>query len=220
MLLLLVSTQVAPATAGFINMSLVLGDLWPPLNATGPQDAIFWQPSELYAWLDEAAKRMARKLGPFVEYDTTISTQANVSGYQLPVSHIATIQADFNGIVLRARNVQELEAFDSQWTAAASAPPVAFVQDTQGLQRLTLYPPPDVPSQNLPIGLLMQEDPAQITQANAILPAPNCLQDYFAFFALAEARATKETNASMDDTAQWFRQILQNYEQVIAGLWK
>lgn len=219
MLLLLISTQSAPASAGYVNMSLVVGDLWPPLNATGPNDAIFWAEGELYTWIDEAAKRLARKLGAFVVYDTSLATFADQSGYDLPARHISTIQADVNGKTLRARNVQELEALDAAWTTAASSEPKSFIEDTQGLERLTLYPPPNAANESLPIGLLMQESPAEINQANAILSVPNCLQDYFRFYAIAEARS-KETNASMDEVAEWFRGLTQTYEQHISELWK
>lgn len=219
MLLLFVSTQAAPATAGFINMSLVVGGLWPPLNANGPTDAIFWTEEELYAWIDEATKRLARRLGAFVVYDTSLSTIASTPDYNLPASHISTIQADLHGKVLRARNVQELEALDSNWPAATPAEPKSFVEDTHGLDRLTLYPEPDALNESLPIGLLIQKMPSEVTKANGILSVPDCLQDYFAFFALGEARS-KESNASMDETAEWFKNLTQTYEQAITELWK
>lgn len=219
MLLLFVSTQAAPATLGYINMALVVGDLWPPLNANGPGDAVFWTENELYEWIDEGVQRLARKLGAFVVYDATLQTFAGLANYTLPTSHISTIQADVNGDTLRARNVQELEALDALWTSAAASTPKSFVEDTQGLERLTLYPKPNVANESLPIGLLMQKVPATVNKANALLSAPPCLQDYFTLYTLGEARA-KETNASMDETAEWFKGLVQNYEQAIASLWK
>lgn len=218
MLLLFIATQAAPATAGFVNTALVVGDLWPPLNATGPADAIFWTEAELYQWIDEAVKRFARKHLAFVVYDTSLATATGTADYNLPASHIATYQADVAGKVLRARNVAEMEALNSQWPAAAAAEPKAFLEDTKGLIRLTLAPPPDLAHNALTIGLTMAQLPAAIAQATAILAAPSCLREYFTFYALAEARA-KESNASMDEVAQWFRGIVDLIDQAAAGIW-
>lgn len=218
MLLLFFVPQPAIAQAGYINTALVVGDLWAPLNARSQADAVYWTEAELYEWIDEAVKKFARRHGAFVVYDTTLTTAAAVQNYDLPATHLNTIQADLNGKVLRARNVQELEALDSGWPTATPAEPKAFVQDTQGVTRLTVYPAPSVPFQSLPIGLAMAQLPATITAATAILAAPPALREYFTFSALAEARA-KESQASMDEVADWLRSITGLIEQVAEGLW-
>jgi len=41
---------------------------------------------------------------------------------------------------------------------------------------------------------------------------------YFTFYALAEARA-KQSSAQMEETAQAFRGLVDQYEQTMAGLW-
>lgn len=218
MLLLFVAPQPAIPQAGYINMAQVVSDMWPPLNARSEADAIFWTQAELFTWIDEAMQRLARKVGVFVDYDETLTTTVNTAAYPLPASHIRTIQADVNGKVLRARNVQELEALDSAWPTATSAEPKAFVLDTRGLLELQLYPAPSVPFQSLPIGLSMIKLPASITLANAILSAPPVLQDYFTFSALAGARG-KESNASMDEVAAWLRSINDLVVQAAEAIW-
>lgn len=218
MLLLFVAPQPAIAAAGYINTAQVLGDMWPPLNARSAADAIFWTEEELYTWIDEATQRLARVVGPFVDYDRSLTTAANTADYPLPASHIRTIQADVNGKVLRARNIQEMEALDSAWPAAAAAEPKAFLLDTKGLVQLTLTPAPSVPFQSLAIGLAMVKLPGTISQSNAILAAPPVLQDYFTFSALAGARS-KESNASMDEVADWLRSITGLIEQAAAAIW-
>ena len=120
--------------------------------------------------------------------------------------------------MLRARNVQEIEALDSAWPTATPAQPKAFLLDIEGLLKLTLYPAPSVTYNALPIGLVMAEQPAAVTKIAAILAAPPILREYFTFSALAEARA-KESNASMDETAQWFRGIVDLIDQVAEHLW-
>lgn len=218
MLLLFVAPQPAPASPGFINTALVVGDLWEPLNARGPADAIFWTEAQLYAWVDEAVKRFARKHAAFVVYDTTITTQAAVADYSLPSDHVCTFQADLNGKYLRARNVQEMDSLDSKWTTAAAGVPQAFLEDRKGLTQLALYPPPNVANESLAVGLTMAKQPATITQANGILAAPPVVREYLTFYALAEARAA-ETNASMDEIAAWYRSLVDQLDQVAEHLW-
>lgn len=217
-MLLLFITQPAPAQPGFINAALVVGDMWQPLNAQGPSDAIFWTEQQLYEWVDEAVKRFARKHAAFVVYDTSLSSAINTANYNLPAGHLVTFQADLNGFYLRSRNVQEMEALDSQWTTAAGSTPQAFLEDTKGLLQLTLYPPPDVAHSGLPIGLAMATTPANVTKVAAILLGPPILQDYFKFYALAEAR-TSETNASMDEVGAWYRQLVDQLDQIAEHLW-
>ncbi len=208
-----------PPTVGYVNAALVVSQLWAPLNANSAADAVWWTEDELYQWIDEAAKKLARRLGVFVDFDnTTIQTTAGQKDYTLPVTHIATIQADLNNSILRARNVQDLEALDSAWTTAASDRPKAFLEDTQGLTRLTLYPPPSVAFESLFVGLTFQRVPDDVAASSPALRAPAVLQDYFWLRALAEARA-KETNASMEEVSQWLNQIADQYEQVMRGIW-
>jgi len=218
MLLLLLAPQPPPPAPGFVNVSLTVSELWPPLNATGPSDAIFWTQSELFEWINEAAKRLSHKLGVFVIRDTlTTLTLLNIGDYALPNYHIHTLQCDLNGKVLRARNVQELEAADAAWPTTIG-PPVAFLEDTLGFRRLTIYPAPDAANQTLPINFVMAQISPEVSAASPVIPAPACLREYFTFYTLAEAR-TKQSNAQMDEIGEWFRGIVDQYEQVMRGLW-
>jgi len=207
-----------PASPGFINAALVVGDLWAPLNARGPADAVFWTEDELYVWIDEAVKRFARKHAAFVVYDQSITAATGTADYNLPAAHVLTFQADLGGRYLRARNVQEMDALDATWPTAAAGKPKAFLEDLQGLTKIALYPAPTVTYNGVAVGLTMAELPAAIEKSTAILAAPPILREYFTFFALGEARA-KETNASMDETAAWFRSIVDQIDQVAEHLW-
>ena len=218
MLLLFVAPQPAPANPGFINTALAVGDLWAPLNARGPADAIFWTEAELYQWIDEGVQRFARKHGSFVVYDTSVSTTTGAANYALPTSHIRTYQADLANKILRARNVQEAQALDAGWVDAAADEPKAFLLDTAGLKQLTLQPPPSGLFNALTIGLTMAQLPATVSAAAAILAAPPVLRDYFTFYALAEARR-KQSNASMDEVAKWLLSIVDMIDQVAAAVW-
>ncbi len=218
MLLLFIVPQPAPAQPGFVNAAQVVGDLWAPLNARGPADAVFWTEAELYEWIDEAVKRFARKHAAFVVYDQTVIAATNTADYNLPAAHVLTFQADLNGRYLRSRNVQEMDALDSTWPTAAADTPRAFLEDTKGLTRISLYPPPAIAYNGQAVGLVMAELPAAITAAAAILAAPPVLREYFTFYALAEARA-KESNASMDEIAAWYRGLVDMIDGVAEHLW-
>lgn len=218
MLTLLFFPQPAQAQAGYVNMASVAGDLWPSLNARGPADAIFWTETQLYQWLDEAAKRIARKCGGFVRRNTSVTAGLVNGTYTLPLDHVVTIQADRGDLVLKARNIPELEALDRNWPST-SGQPKAFLEDTQGVKQLTVYPKPTMPYSADTLGLFERYNPAEISVSAAILEVPACIQEYFTFYALAEARGTKETNASMPEVANWFRSLCGDYEQLFATYW-
>lgn len=217
-MLLLFFEQPVPAFASFVSGADVLEDVWPALNASGPADAIFWTEDELYAWFDEAAKRLARKTGLFVRRDGSLSSSASTGDYSLPSDHVVTIQADLDGSVLRPRNVQEIEALDGNWPTRSGAPK-AFLEDSQGVNRLTLYPGPDAGHANLTIGLVERYTPDQVSKAAAIVPISPIMREYFTFYAIAEARGTKETNASMPEVSQWCAQLCGMYEQAAMQYW-
>lgn len=219
MLLILFAPQPAPAQVGHANLSLSLADCWSPLSAVSEADAIFWTSAELIGYMDEAAKRLARVTGAFVERDESIAVVAGNGSYSLPTRHIQTIQADLANRTLRARNVQHLEAVDSDWPdtlANVSSPVRAFVQDTQGLEKVVVYPIPYIDNEIL--GLVIATFPQAITAATLVLPVPPVMRDYFTFAALAQARA-KEGSASMEEVVPWLRSIVEMYEQSIRGLW-
>ncbi len=193
----------------------MLGDLWPPLNANGAADAVYWTEDEMYKWFDEGAKRLAADCGVFVRYDVTLAAATGTAAYSLPADHVSTLQADLDGTALNPRNVQQLEALDAAWPTAAGTPN-AFVQDTRGVAQLTLYPKPQLADNGKAIGITEHGKPADITVTSAILAAPVPIKEYFRFYALGEARA-KETKAQMQETAQWFKGLAGMLEKTMIG---
>ncbi len=219
MLLLLVN-QPAAAQVGYANLSLSLDDTWYPLNASGQADAIFWTPEKLVGYMDEAAKRLARITGAFIERNESITVTAGQGSYNLPVRHIDTLQCDLAGKTLRPRSVQQLEAADSDWPdtlATVDNPPKAFVQNTQGFDKIVVYPAPYLDPETL--GLVRSTYPATLdASASMILPIPPILRDYFTFAALAGARG-EEGQASMEEVVPWLRSIVERYEQAAGEIW-
>jgi hypothetical protein len=221
MLLLIFAPQPAVAQPEVINLGQVLVDMYPQLGASGPNDLIFWNSDELYRFIVEALAHLARTAGVFVTRDTSIVTVLNTGSYSLPANHIATIQADLAGTVLRPRTVHELEALDATWpvtVSTANSPTNSFAQDTQGLQLITVYPMPGTTDQNKHLNLLEHVLPATVSASNAFLAAPTCIREYFTFKALAAARA-KETKAAMPEVAGWFGKLAGLMEQAMVGYW-
>lgn len=217
LLLLFHNQQPAPPAAGYVNLSVALAGLWTALNATGEADAVYWTSDQMFQWFDQAAKLLGRTQNIFVDYDQSLHSVLNQADYTLPTTQVSTIQADLNKRTLRARNVQEIEALDSMWTSTKGTP-ASFLQDVQGVVTVTLYPAPDAASAGLPLGLVIAEVPADITPTNGFLIAPQCLQEYFTFYALAEARVA-ETHAQMPEAAQFFGGIVDLMRSAITGYW-
>lgn len=211
-LLLLFPLSLGPSSTG-VNLAQLLGELWAPLNSNGPSDAVFWNPTEIYQWFDEAKNRLARMCGGFVVYDTSLETVSDQGTYTLPADHASTLQVDVAGNVLRPRSVQQLEALDASWPTTIGTPK-AFVQNAAGVTGLQIYPAPSTADEV--IGIAQHEIPPAIALSNAILSVPVPVREYFRFFALGEARA-KESKAQMQETSDWFKQQCAMLEQAIGG---
>lgn len=219
MLLLIFAPQPAAPSAEYVNFAAVLGDLYPRLNATSQADAVYWTDAEIYQWFDEATQRLARSAGVFVTRDTSITVTTGDGSYDLPADQISTIQMDLAGVVLRPRTVEELEALDADWVATMGPPsPSAFVQNVLGLGVVAIYPAPGSADNGNTLGMVIHVAPATVSASNALLLCPSVLQDYFGFYALAEARA-KESKGAMPEVADWLRSVTGLYEQAIEGYW-
>lgn len=216
MLLLFFGTQGTQPAAGVINASVLVQDLWPPLNAISAADAVFWTEGEMYQWFNEAGRRLSGRVGVYVVHDTSLSSLSTVRVYALPAAHNGTIQADLAGLVLKPRTVQEEEALDAAWLTTSGAP-VAFLQDDAGgVTEISLAPAPDVASAGQTIGLLMRSSLADVSAVGGFLIASPALSEYFTFYVLGEARA-KEGRAQMPEISAWFRALCGQLEKVVSG---
>ncbi len=206
MLLLIFTNQPAPPAPGYVNAGVVIGDIWPPLNANGPADAVFWTQEQMFEWFNECAKRLAGSGGVFVVRDTSLTALLATPTYDLPDTHQATIQADLDGKVLKPRNVQELEALDASWPTTTGVAD-SFLLDVDGVKKITLYRIPDSSAAGKTIGLVMRALPDEVTAAAGFLAAPPFLAEYFTFSLLAEARSpATETRAQMPEISAWCKQ--------------
>jgi hypothetical protein len=190
-------------------------ELYPQLGASGASDLEFWTKDELYRFCDDAAKRLARNVGCFVERNASIGTVVGQAEYSLPSRHLSTIHASYGDSSLLPATVEELEALDPAWTAAANDTPSRFVQ-RNGTEKGTLYPPPD--TDDIEVALIQHEFPSEITEASPGVYAPKVMRDYFRFAAVAAARG-KESKGAMPEVAAWALKLTGLYEDVARSYW-
>src|SRR6185295_15842823 len=177
-------------------------------------DLIFWTFSELYEWSDEAAKRLARNTGGFVDRDATTTLSDSVPVYAMPARHVSTIHVSAGSTALKESTVDELEALDNDWPSTAADNPKRFLQDGDELR---VYPQPNgATAGNL--GHVFHRFPVTITSDASIAKVPVALRDYFTFYALAEARG-KESKGAMPEVAQYARGMVELLEQVAREFW-
>lgn len=199
-----------------LNLTTMLGELLPALGAVEYSDLVFWTEAELYEFCDEAAKRLARTVGCFVERDASTTISAGTAGYAVPARHISTIHASAGSAGLVAVSIGELEAFDDDWPNTEATPtPERYTHTTT--EQVTLYPKPDTGT-STPLALVFHRYPADISADSAILTAPACLREYFHFSVLAAARG-RESKGAMPEVAAFFGQLVDLYEEAISAYW-
>lgn len=195
-----------------LDVTTVITNLYPSLNATGSGDLVFWTLTELYQWADEAAKRLARAAAVFIERDTSISLVSLTASYTLPSRHLSVIYVAVNGVGLNAANVRELQALSDTWEGDAcltGETPARWATDFAGLETILLHPAPfDIAN----LQIVQHVFPVEITASAHTLEAPLVVGDYLACRMLAEARR-KESDAQMPEIAAAFDQRSSLYEK-------
>lgn len=209
-LLLLFST----GTTTGIDFRDILAELYAKLNATSAADLIHWTETELYEWLDEASKRLARVIGCFVERDASIAIVLSTPTYSLPARHLSTIHASIEGVALNPNNVQEVEALDAAWVETEGATS-SFLNDNLGAASIRLYPSPDATVTGS-LAVIFHRYVAAINSGNYLLTAPAGIAEYFSWSALAEARR-KQSDAAMPEVAEHFGKRIEWLESVLQG---
>lgn len=214
-MLILFSTPGAPPAAG-VDLRDCFESIYPTLNAGGAADLVWWTDEEIYAWLDEAAKKLARESGAFIVRDTTIALVAGTATYDLPLRHISTIHATAAGRMATATNGQELEALDASYPStqatAADPKPKRYLHDLDGIAKIRVYPSPGTGISG-PLALVMHRFPAAIAQGSSLVALPGPLREYFTFYALGEARS-KESKGAMPEVGAFYRELASLVEQV------
>jgi len=198
------------------DLGATLTNLLPALNAASMLTLSFWTEDELYAFADEAAKRLARKVGVWVERDTSAAVSSLASTYTLPTRRVSIVHVSLGAKALKAASAAEMEALDDAWVDTTGTP-LRFLLDIEGTGKVRLYPAPAVGvSGNL--GVLYATYPTEIQKGSATVTIPAPLEEYFTFSVLAEARG-REGEAAMPEVAEQFRSLVGMLEQVAESYW-
>jgi hypothetical protein len=197
-----------------VDIANVIYDILPALGATSLGDLDWCTETELFQWADEAAKRLARTAGVWVEIDSSTAVMPSTSNYSAPVDHIDTIHVHLGTTVLRETSVRELLALDGSWQTSPGAV-TRYSMDAGDPGTITIY---QIPTAAGTLTVIYHQYPAQIEAGASLIAVASPIQDYFGYSMLAEARR-KESDASMPEMADHFDQRVALYEQVIEHLW-
>lgn len=194
-----------------MDLSAVLTDLLPALNAATTADLVWWAVEDLYDRMDEAAKALARKHIVFVGIDdvTQSASEAPLASGAIVVIHLT-----WNGLSVRATSVHELEALDGQWMLTTAVAPLRWTQDL-GIAQVCLYPSPLYPGALERVSAYF---PAAISTTQTLVSAPAPLSEYFWLATLGSARDV-EGEAKMPEVAAHCASALGLWNKVLDSYW-
>lgn len=186
-----------------MDLTSTIAATWPRLNSTAEADSVFWTTNELWGYVDDEVKRLAREAEAFVE-TATVGLVAGQMEYSLPARHVATVEAHSAGVTLRPIPARGLFAGDRRWKSAAGDVVTHFAADVVGAGTVALYPAPTATAvaADSQLRFVEAENPATVSAGSPSITAPEVLRDLFSFAVLARARA-KETPGAMPDVAEW-----------------
>lgn len=186
-----------------MDLTSTISAVWPRLNSTAEADSVFWTATELWGYVDDEVKRLARETEAFVE-TATVGLVAGQTEYSLPARHVATVEVHSDGLTLQPIASRGLFAGDRRWKSATGDELDRFSADVVGGGTVALYPTPTATAVAADgfLRFVEAENPATVSAGSPSITAPEALRDLFAFTVLARARA-KETPGAMPDVAEW-----------------
>jgi hypothetical protein len=196
-----------------ISVAAILGKLLPALHASSLGTLEYWTEAELYAIANDAAGRLARETGVFVERNPVAVTAGGAS-YLFPARHIAAVHVSLDGKTLRPASVAELLARSESWQDEEGAV-THYALDVAGLEIVTLY---KKPLQNGTLYAIHRRAPAAVSSGSPSMRVPALLEHYFGFRVLAEARR-KDGGAQMLEVAAALDERTALLEQVFRRYW-
>jgi hypothetical protein len=207
--MILLFSRSAAAPAAGIDVRNCFAGIYPVLHAQGAADMVWWTDAELFGYIDDAAKRLARETASFVERDTSITLVEGGDVYDLPARHVSTLHVAANNRIMNASTAQEIEALDSQYldTQASSADPLPkrYLHDLDPLGKIRTYPRAGVGVTGQ-LQITMHRFPPTVSATAPILPLPRPLQEYFCYEAISRAHS-KESKGSMPEVAGWYGEL-------------
>lgn len=196
--------------------SLLTSSIYPALNATNPNDLVFWTKNTLYEWAHDAVQRLARAAAGLIFTDTR-AIATGTADYLLPARTLSVLHVTAAGRTLRPANARDLEARSSTWRAAEGVVISHYIRQDQGLMSIKIYPKPATGLTGA-VRATVHLLPPVVSDSAPTVAWPEALGGYIALRTIAAAR-TAETEAKMPEAAAVAAEIGLVYEQIALKLW-
>ena len=197
----------APAVTG-VDLANVITEILPALGAAHLGDLDWCTEAELYDYADEAAKRLAHRVGVWVDRVAAQTLTAGIAS--VPTGHVDTIHVSYSNKSLRPASVRELSSLDATWSGTTGTP-TRFSMDAGTPGTIVAYP-----SKTGTVAVIYHRFQPAVAHGASTIPIATPVQDYFAYSMLAEARR-KESDAAMPEMADHFQQRVDLYEQILTA---
>ena len=201
-----------------VELTEVLAELLPVLHARVEADLSFWTKEELYAWLDEELKKLARK-GVFI-VKNSITIVAGTATYSTPTRHVSTLHVAFNNKALRDATTDVLEAGDPSYQTTPGTP-THWYPDRIGFNKIGLWPVPNAAAILLAstVEVIYHEYPAAPDGFGTVsIPVPSPVADAMEVGVLIEAYA-KVSDSMCPEISGHLRELMKLENEVMESLW-
>lgn len=208
---------VVPQGSGVpvIDVSWVIGAMYPYLGADTASGLTFWTMGELYRAANEAAARLAVACPVWVEREYLGQVGASVA---LPERCISLMHVTSGGVALRRVTAAELDALDEDWQVTEAVVPSYYTEDLGGGDTFSMYP--KTPSGSVAEGVwgVYQATPHEVSEDDHVMVANLAIGDYLALEMLAAAKS-KEGKAAVPEVAAWASGVAGLMLQAFRGYW-
>ncbi len=203
-----------------VDVSQLIQGLVPVFNSDSLENLSIISEAELYEFANEAADRLARRVGLFVKRDATLTITGGVATLSVPSDHLSSIHASYDAdgegawVPLRVSAVNELEALDEQWEAAEGTP-TRWTSDQQSHDTLRVY---EVPASNTGFALIYHHLHAALSSGSPTFNVPTPVGDYLKYSMIGEVRG-QENDEAMPEVSEYARGRAEAYLELFEQYW-
>lgn len=197
-----------------LDLQALVNSLPRSLQAANMSELEFWTETELYQWADEAAGRLAREVGCFVEFEEFPYAAGNAV-YDLPERHLSTIWVAAAQFGLTPTTAYELDCLNAQWPNVNLPFADRWLQDGEGVGKIRFYPNPTLDGD---ASIVFHRTPETIDADNTDLLAPLPVAEFLSWSTLSEARM-KESDGAMPEAAKAFGEMAKLWLSIADHYW-
>jgi hypothetical protein len=197
-----------------VNISTVISELLPTLNASSVGNLIWWTQTELEGYGDEVVQKLTRENRLIAAVQSTLILTPNLAQYDLPAQHVATLQVIAGSLVLEEKTTAEMEALNPAWMTEANVNPLYWIGDAIP-GKLLLSPIPTLSGSYSTVYLAHANE---VTAAAPSADIPSVLSEYV-FLSMAARALRKETRGSKPEAAAAIEQMMAPLGEIIDGIW-